>query len=126
VTGAALRSQVGADTIRKEVLGDSGSPVFYWLYSQAWLFTMMGIHTMIVELGAPLALLNRRVGRAWACIAFAMHWGILLLMKITFRYHLSGIIYASFFDVEHIPAWLKGLYARRTARLVAAQTPAAR
>jgi hypothetical protein len=126
VTGEALRSQVAADTIRKEVLGEVGSPLFFWLYGQAWLFTMMGIHTMIVELGAPLALLNKRVGRAWACLAFVMHWGILFLMKITFRYHLSGILYASFFDVERIPVWIRELYARRTARLVAAQTPATR
>jgi hypothetical protein len=84
----------------------------------------MGIHTCIVELGAPLALLNRRLGRAWAGLAFLMHWGILFIMEISFRYHLSGILYPSFFDVERIPAWLKEQYARRTARLVAAQNPA--
>jgi uncharacterized membrane protein len=87
---------------------------------------MMGIHTFIVELGAPLALLNRRLGRVWAGLAFLMHWGILFIMEITFRYHLSGILYASFFDVERIPAWLKEQYARRTARLVAAQNPVTR
>ena len=61
-SGEALRSQVAADAIRKELLGGSGSPLFYWLYNQAWLFATMGALTFAVELGAPLALLNKRLG----------------------------------------------------------------
>jgi len=48
------------------------------------------------KLGAPLALLDRRLGRAWAGAAFGMHWGIKAVMGITFRYHLSGAAYTSF------------------------------
>jgi len=123
-SGEALRSQVAADAIRKELLGGSGSPLFYWLYNQAWLFATMGALTFAVELGAPLALLNKRLGRTWAFMAFLMHWGIVFIMAIEFRYHLSGIPYASFFDVERVPAWFKGLRVRRTGRLIAAQSPA--
>src|SRR6266516_1477341 len=60
-TGEALRSQVAADAVRKEVLGDAGSPLFYVLYHQVWLFTMMGVLTLVVELGAPLALVSKRL-----------------------------------------------------------------
>src|SRR5207248_5118158 len=59
--------------------------------NQAWLFATMGALTFAVELGAPLALLNKRLGRTWAFMAFLMHWGIVFIMAIEFRYHLSGI-----------------------------------
>jgi len=125
VTGEALRSQVAADALRKEVLGDAGSPLFYRLYHQVWLFAMMGVMTLAVELGAPLAFLNRRLVRLWAVGAFLMHWGILSIMAITFSYHLSGILYASFFDLERPLTWLRGLQGRRTAQVaqVSAATP---
>ena len=46
-------------------------------------------------------------------------------MSITFSYHLSGILYASFFDVERPLTWLRGLQGRRTAQVaqVSAATP---
>jgi hypothetical protein len=119
VTGEALRSQVAADAIRKEVLGDAGSPLFYRLYKQVWLFAIMGVSTIVLELGAPLALLKKQVGRLWAVSAFFMHWGILAIMAITFSYHLSGILYASFFDLEVPVVWFRGLAGRRAAAVVA-------
>jgi len=119
-TGQSLRSQVAADAIRKELLGTSGARFFYRVYNHVWLFTMMGILTFLVELGAPLALLNKKLGRLWAATAFLMHWGILFIMAIEFRYHLSGIIYASFFDMERVPVWFNGLRARWAPRLVRA------
>ena len=125
LTGEPLRSQIAADTIRKEVLGGNVSSLFFWLYKQTWLFTMMGAMTFAVELGAPLALLNKRLGRLWAIGAFFVHWGILFVMAIEFRYHLSGVLYASFFDVERPLTWLRGLQGRRTAQVaqVSAATP---
>src|SRR5205085_627239 len=59
VSGEALRSQVAADALRKEVLGDAGSSLFYIVYPQLWLFTCFGVMTLLVELGAPFALLMR-------------------------------------------------------------------
>jgi len=122
-TGRSIRSQVAADAIRKELLGTSGAGLFYRVYNYVWLFTIMGLLSFIVELGAPLALLNKRLGRLWAATAYLMHWGILFIMAIEFRYHLSGILYASFFDMERVPVWLNALRARLAARLVRA-TPA--
>ena len=111
-TGEALRSQVAADAIRKEVLGDAGSPLFYVLYHQVWLFAVLAAMSLALELGAPVALLNRRLGRCWAFGAFLMHWGIFFMMGIEFRYHLSGILFASFFDVERLVAWYRRALGR--------------
>jgi hypothetical protein len=44
-------------------------------------------------------------------MAFLMHWGILLVMRITFHYQLSGVLFAPFFRIERIlelPRWLLG------------------
>ena len=48
-----------------------------------------------------------------------MHWGILFIMSINFSYHLSGILYASFFDVERPLKSARELRGRRTAAVVA-------
>jgi hypothetical protein len=117
-TGEVIRSQVAADALRKEVLGETGGPLFHLLYGHVWLFTVMGVMTFVVELGAPLALLNKRAGQLWAAVAFMMHWGILFIMGITFRYHLSGVLYAPFFDVERLVGWLQTRRRRRTSHLI--------
>jgi hypothetical protein len=104
-TSEGLRSQVAADTLRKEVLGDTGSALFHALYDQVWLFALLAPASLALELLAPAVLLNKRLARGWAVSAFLMHWGIYFLMGITFRYQLSGVAFAPFFDVERV---LKG------------------
>jgi hypothetical protein len=119
-TGEALRSQIAADALRKEVLGDAGSALFYALYDQLWLFTLLAVGSLALELGAPLVLLSGRLGRGWAVSAFLMHWGIFLLMGITFRYHLAGVVFASFFNLERLLPWLAPAALRaRLARILA-------
>jgi hypothetical protein len=115
-TGDVIRSQVASDAVRKEVLGDAGSPLFYVLYPHVWLFTIMGAMTYAVELGAPLALVHKRLAWLWAVTAFLMHWGILLVMGIKFPYHLSGIVFASFFSVERLVVLFGALRGRTAIR----------
>jgi hypothetical protein len=104
-TADALRSQVAADALRKEVLGDSGSPLFYKVYDQDWLFAVLAVGSLAMELGAPIALLDRRLGYVWAVTAFLMHWGIFAIMSITFAYQLCGVCFASFFPLERLVNW---------------------
>ncbi len=113
MSGQALRSQMAVDALRKELLGEPSNPVAYALYDWLPLFTLLGAGSLALELFAPLALLHRRAGWVWAINAFLMHWGILLVMGITFRYQLSGVIFASFFPVERVLSlWPKGLRFR--------------
>ncbi len=106
VAGESLRGQVAVDAIRKSLLGESTSELGFVLYEHVWLFSLIGVVSLVVELGAPLALLNRRLGICWAINAFAMHWGIFFVMSITFRYQMLGIIFLSFFAAERIVPWL--------------------
>lgn len=98
--GESLRSQVAADGLRKELLGSTATPFGVRLYSRTRVFTLLAAGSLALELGAPLALLDRRLGQVWALGAFAMHWGIRAVMGIRFRHHESGILYASFFPLS--------------------------
>ncbi|MEM7305445.1 MAG: hypothetical protein AAF682_02185 [Planctomycetota bacterium] len=104
-SGDVLRDQIAVDAVRKRVFGSEASDLFYGVYDLSLLFLFIGVVTLVVELGAPLFLLGRRAPRVWALLAFGMHWGILLLMGITFRYQLSGLVFLPFFPVERPVAW---------------------
>jgi hypothetical protein len=103
-TGESLRSQVLVDGLRKELLGEGAAPLAFTLYRQLALFRVLAVGSLLLELGAPLALLDRRVARLWAVNVFLMHWGIYFVMRVKFRYQLSGLVFAPFFDVERLAA----------------------
>jgi predicted DCC family thiol-disulfide oxidoreductase YuxK len=113
-SGESLRGQIAADAIRKALLGESTSALSFFLYDHLWLFTIIGVMSLVVELGAPLALLDRRAGMFWAINAFLMHWGIFFIMSIAFRYQMSGFVFLSFFAVERTIPFLRGFVQRRT------------
>jgi predicted DCC family thiol-disulfide oxidoreductase YuxK len=113
MTGQNLRAQMAVDGLRKELLGVDPNPVAYKLYDLLPLFSILAVGSLILELFAPLALVNKRIGRVWAINTLMMHWGILFVMGITFRYQLSGIIFAPFFPLEKVLDWPGRIWGRR-------------
>jgi len=111
-TRESLRSQIAVDSLRKELLGGVAPPAFLTIYDNLYLFTIMAVVSMAVELLAPMVILNKRAAQVWAVIAFLGHWGIFFVMGITFRYQMSGMIFASFFDVERAVEWLRARFNR--------------
>jgi predicted DCC family thiol-disulfide oxidoreductase YuxK len=107
VDGSAMRSQVAVDSLRKDMLGESATPLFEYIYPQTWLFLLMGLGTMVIELGAPFVLASRKLGKIWAILTWLLHIGIYFVMGITFRYQMTGLIFLPFFDVEKIWPWLR-------------------
>jgi predicted DCC family thiol-disulfide oxidoreductase YuxK len=79
------------------------------------MFTVLAAGSFLLEFCAPVALLHRRAGYIWAVNTFLMHWGIMLVMRITFEYQLTGMIFASFFPVERVLELPRKLLRRRTA-----------
>src|SRR5438477_3011316 len=124
MTGQALRSQMAVDALRKELLGLPPNPASYALYDWLALFALLAAGSFALEFFAPLALLNKRLGRVWAVSTFFMHWGILFVMHITFRYHLSGVLFAPFFRVERVLELPRKLWRRRAAGATAEFLPA--
>lgn len=102
VRGDSMRRQVAIDIVRKEVYGSEAPATAYALYPHRTLFTMFAAGSLVVELFAPVGLLNRKLGRLWAVAAFGMHWGIRVIMGIRFRYQMSGVSFASWFEVERV------------------------
>ncbi len=100
--GEELRAQVAVDGLRKELLGGAAPRLANALYKHVTFYRVTAIGTLVVELLAPVMILDRRLARLWAVNAFLMDWGIYFIMKIKFRYQLSGLIYAPFFDLDRL------------------------
>lgn len=103
--GDGLRTQVAFDGLRKELIDKGASPLAFVVYNNLALATVLGIGTLVIELGAPLAILDRRVGYLWAVGTFAMHWGIYAIMGIVFWYHLSALAFLPFLLSERVVSW---------------------
>jgi hypothetical protein len=107
--GDTLRNQIAYDNLRKLILGDFYSPLGGWLTQYAWVFTPMAVATMVIELGAPLALLSDKAGRWFSVAAWSFHAGIVAMMMIVFPYQLSFIAFAAFWPLERgwerVRAW---------------------
>jgi hypothetical protein len=100
--GGLLRSHIAYDNLRKLELGSGVSALGVWFVKHPAVFAPLAIMTMLVELGAPLALLHRRVALVWCVAAWSFHVGVALLMSIAFLYPLSGIAYLPLFRLERV------------------------
>jgi len=100
--GDVLRSHVAYDNLRKVLVGDVHSPVGGWLAGLGWLWAPIAVVTLVLELGAPIALVPGRIRLVWISAAWTFHLGIVVLMAILFPYQLSGVAFAAFVPVERI------------------------
>jgi hypothetical protein len=100
IHGDTLLHQIAFDNARKKVLGAPYSPLAATVAQHPGLFRPMGPITLVVELGAPLALLGRRWAAGWAAAAWVLHVGILALMAIGFAYPLSLVAFAPLLRCE--------------------------
>jgi hypothetical protein len=107
LAGDVLRDTIAVDNLRKIVLGSTHSPLAAPLLSQAWLFAALAIFTLVVEIGAPLALIGRRAAAVWIALVLGFHYGILALMAIGFPYPMSGIAFASMLRAERLGNWAR-------------------
>lgn len=105
--GDRLLRLVAHDNLRKRLLGDRYSPIAEHVVGHAWLFQIAAVATVVVEIGAPLALVvGRRARYAWIGLAWGFHVGVLALMAILFPYPIVGVAYASMLPVERLTSRL--------------------
>ena len=109
VEGDLLRAQVAYDNLRKIELGSLHSPLGALLVRYGWPFRTLSLCSLVLELGAPLALFSARIAKVWVLGVFGFHLGVLALMAIAFPYQLSFVAYLSFFPLEQ---WVSRLRAR--------------
>jgi ABC-type sulfate transport system permease subunit len=107
--GDQLRNQIAIDNLRKALLGDRVALFAAPLVAHPAALTALSIATLVVELGAPIALAGGVMGRAWAAAAWLFHVGVLLAMNILFPYALLGVAFLPLFPIERplgrIAAW---------------------
>jgi hypothetical protein len=104
--GERLLLLVAHDNLRKRLLGDPSSPFAEHLVGHPVLFQLAAILTVVVELGAPLALLHR-FRYPWIAMAWTFHVGVLAAMAILFPYPLTGVAFASMLPVERLRSWAR-------------------
>lgn len=125
-TSDTLRIYVAYDNLRKVELGAGFSWLGTTLAGHGWLFPPLAVGSLLIELGAPLALLHPRLGRLWSVGAWSFHAGVVVLMAIVFHYPLSGVAYAPFFPVEkgveRITARVRARWGRARERAPAVPT----
>jgi hypothetical protein len=117
IDGETLRNYVAFDNVRKAELGSVHSPLGAALLGFPRLFSFLALASFGLELGAPLALLSRRLGRVWSVAVWGFHLGVLALMAIGFAYQLSFVAFAAFFELERLR-----IFGGRGARASAAAT----
>lgn len=104
--GSNLRAQVAEANFVRE-LYDPTIPdptLVALLRERTWLLPAGAVHTLIVELGAPFALVNRRVAVVWALATWFMHGMIAATMGIVFPYQTFGLAFLVFLPVERLLA----------------------
>lgn len=110
IDGELLRNQIAIDNLRKALLGDSVAPLATEFLHHPQLFTVFSAMTILLELGAPIALLDGRIGgrlaRLWAVAVWGFHVGVVLLMNIWFLYPLVFVAFLPVFHVERPILWV--------------------
>jgi hypothetical protein len=110
--GDTLRDQIAIDNLRKALLGDPIAPLATPLLDHPASFVAIAAATLVVELGAPIALAGGRIALAWVVAAWAFHAGVVLMMNVWFPYALVGLAFAPLLPVERLAGIMK-----RAARL---------
>jgi hypothetical protein len=101
--GEQLRNQIAVDNARKLLFDAAPSRLAIPLLAHPGWFSGFSIATLIVELGAPLVFVHRRLAHVWVITAWAFHLGVLALMHIAFPYPLVGLAF-----VPVLGMWRKG------------------
>jgi hypothetical protein len=102
LSGETLLFQIAYDNARKAVLGDAYSPIGVFVVRHGWIFRPLAIASVVLEIGAPLALIGGRATKAWAAGVWGFHVGVFALMAIFFPYPTLGLAFLPFFAPERL------------------------
>ena len=124
VFGDTLRNHVAYAAARLDLLGGSPSPLAGWAVRLDGVWPFVAAATIVIELGAPLALLGGRIRTVWVLAAWLMHLGILVFMLIGFPFPLFFVAFAPLYRVERLwtdrPVRLRRSSGQRAERAASA------
>ena len=111
--GEVLLVHVAWDNLRKVELGAGHSVIGALLSAYPVVFIPLAWASMVLELGAPLALFGRRLAWIWAVGMWLFHAGVVAIMFILFSYPMSGVAFAPLFAVDEPARWLSARVRQR-------------
>lgn len=122
IEGESLRNYVALDNVRKLELGSPYySPLAVLLLGHTGVFGVLAAGSLLLELGAPLAMLRPAIGKVWSVMMWSFHLGVLALMAIGFFYPLTFIAYTPFFRVERLLRFVRKRSVEASAGTAASQ-----
>ena len=111
VFGDTLRNHVAYAAARSDLLGGTPSPLAEWGVRLDRMWPLAAAGTIVVELGAPVALLGGRLRTTWVIATWLMHLGILAFLLIAFPFPLFLVAFAPLYRIERLwtdrPSWLR-------------------
>lgn len=102
LSGDLLRDQIAFDNARKVLLGEGPAPLATVLLDRPAILVGLSLMTLVVELGAPIAMVGGTIARAWAVSAWCFHAGVVLTMNVWFPYPLLGVAFLPILPVERL------------------------
>jgi hypothetical protein len=105
IDGAQLGNQIAVDNLRKDLLGATIAPLARLLVAHPEGLVVFSVGTLVIELGAPLALLGGRIARMWVWGAWGFHVGVVLAMNVWFPYPLAWVAFLPLIEAEHLVGW---------------------
>lgn len=106
IDGDTLRNHIASAAARLDLLGGTAAPFAELAVRSGDLLIAAAVLTIFLEIGAPLALLDRRLRNVWVVATWTMHLGILATMAIGFPSPLFGVAFAPLFRLEIGVRWL--------------------
>ncbi len=94
VADGVLERHIAYSAMRLDVLGGTPSPLAAPLVDLGFASTLLAVIVLVIELGAPIALLQRRAAIVWSVAAWLMHAGIAATMFVVFHWPLFGVAFA--------------------------------
>lgn len=94
IADGVLERHIAFSGMRLDVLGGTPSPLAAPLVDLGVASAPLAVGVLVIELGAPLALVNRRIAIAWSAAAWLMHAVIAATMFVVFHWPLLGVAFA--------------------------------
>lgn len=100
LSGDTLANHVAFSAARLEVLGGTPSPAARLVLQHAsWLLAPAAVATVLLELGAPVALWHR-LRTPWVAGLWGFHAAVAVTMFVLFPYPLVGLAFAPLYRLE--------------------------
>ena len=100
---ATLANHIGYSATRMDTIGGPTPPLSRFVLQNQWLIVPLACVALAIELGAPLALLGRRLRNLWVGAALCFHAGTGATMLVFFGYRGLGVALLPLFAIEQIP-----------------------